>query len=89
MHDPIVQTVFFVFSGAALFATLALAARQSLLIAYILLGVLFGPSVLGLVSDPDLVRSISEFGIVFLLFLLGLESAAAGTCSAWSPRRPR
>jgi Kef-type K+ transport system membrane component KefB len=73
MHDPIVQTVFFVFSGAALFATLALAARQSLLIAYILLGVLFGPSVLGLVSDPDLVRSISEFGIVFLLFLLGLN----------------
>jgi Kef-type K+ transport system membrane component KefB len=71
--DPVVYTVFLVFSGAALFATLALAARQSLLIAYILLGVLLGPSVLGLVSDPELVRSISEFGILFLLFLLGLN----------------
>jgi Kef-type K+ transport system membrane component KefB len=29
--------------------------------------------VLGFVADPDLIRSISEFGIVFLLFLLGLN----------------
>ena len=71
--DPFVYTVFLVFTGAAVVATLALAARQSLLIAYILLGVAFGPSVLGLVSDPELIRSISEFGIVFLLFLLGLN----------------
>jgi len=61
------------FSGAAVFATLALFARQSLLVAYIVLGALFGPSALGLVSDPDLIRSISEFGIMFLLFLLGLN----------------
>jgi Kef-type K+ transport system membrane component KefB len=32
-----------------------------------------GPSALGLVSDPELIRSISEFGIMFLLFLLGLN----------------
>ena len=43
------------------------------LVAYILLGVLLGPSVLGVVSDPELARSISEFGIMFLLFLLGLK----------------
>jgi Kef-type K+ transport system membrane component KefB len=72
-HDPIVFTIFLVFSGAALCATLALYARQSLLVAYILLGALMGPSALGLVSDPELVRSISEFGIMFLLFLLGLN----------------
>lgn len=73
MHDSIVFTVFLVFSGAALVATVALFARQSLLVAYILLGVLFGPWGLGLVSDAELVRDISEFGIVFLLFLLGLN----------------
>lgn len=72
-QDPIVFTVFLVFSGAALFATLALYARQSLLVAYILLGALFGPWGLKLVDDPELVREISEFGIVFLLFLLGLN----------------
>jgi Kef-type K+ transport system membrane component KefB len=66
-------TVFLVFTGAALLATLALFARQSLLVAYIVLGVLLGPWGLGLVNDPDLIRDISEFGIVFLLFLLGLN----------------
>jgi len=74
MHqDPIVFTVFLVFTGAAIFATAALFARQSLLVAYIVLGALLGPSALGLVTDPDLIRSISEFGIMFLLFLLGLN----------------
>jgi Kef-type K+ transport system membrane component KefB len=72
-QDPIVFTIFLVFSGAALFATVALYARQSLLVAYIVLGALLGPSAFGLVSDPELIRSISEFGIMFLLFLLGLN----------------
>ena len=72
-QDPIVFTIFLVFTGAALFATVALFARQSLLVAYIVLGALLGPSALGLVSDPELIRSISEFGIMFLLFLLGLN----------------
>lgn len=71
--DVIVFTIFLVFSGAAVAATLALYARQSLLIAYIGLGVLLGPWGVGLVNDADLVRSISEFGIMFLLFLLGLN----------------
>jgi len=66
-------TVFLVFTGAALLATLALFARQSLLVAYILLGMLLGPWGLGLVDDAELVREIAEFGIVFLLFLLGLN----------------
>jgi len=72
-QDPIVFTIFVVFTGAAVFATIALFARQSLLVAYIVLGALFGPSALGLVTDPVLLRSISEFGIMFLLFLLGLN----------------
>ena len=72
-QDPIVFTVFLVFTGAAIFATAALFARQSLLVAYIVLGALLGPSALGLVTDPELIRSISEFGIMFLLFLLGLN----------------
>jgi len=62
-----------VFAGAAVAAALALYARQSLLVAYILLGVLLGPSGLGLVSNPDTVREIGHVGIIFLLFLLGLN----------------
>ncbi len=72
-QNPIVFTFFLVFTGAAVLATLALAARQSLLVAYIGLGILFGPWGLGLVADASLVRETAHIGIMFLLFLLGLD----------------
>jgi Kef-type K+ transport system membrane component KefB len=71
--EPIVHTIFLVFTGAAVLATLALAARQSLLLAYIALGVLFGPSGFDLVEDTDIAAEIAHIGIMFLLFLLGLD----------------
>lgn len=78
MHnDPLIYTLFLIFSGAALVATLALYARQALLVAYILLGVLLGPSVSGLVDDPLLIKDIGSVGIMFLLFLLGLNMPPA------------
>lgn len=73
MHESLVFTVFLIFAGAAVLATLALYARQSLLVAYMILGVLLGPWGLKLVGDAALVGEIAEFGIVFLLFLLGLD----------------
>jgi Kef-type K+ transport system membrane component KefB len=74
MHtDPVVFTIFLIFTGAAALATLALYARQAMLIAYIVLGVLLGPSGVGLVQDADVVRQIAHIGIMFLLFLLGLD----------------
>jgi Kef-type K+ transport system membrane component KefB len=73
MQQDIVHTIFLIFTGAAVLATVALYARQALLVVYILLGVLLGPSVLGLVSDPDVIRDIAHIGIMFLLFLMGLE----------------
>lgn len=74
MHsDPLVFTIFVIFTGAALLATLALFARQALLVAYIVLGVLLGPWGLGVVTDPELIGGISQIGIIFLLFLLGLN----------------
>jgi len=72
-HDPLVFTIFLVFTGAAVLATVSLFARQSLLVAYIALGVLLGPWGLGLTGDPETVARISHIGIVFLLFLLGLN----------------
>lgn len=74
MHETsIIFSLFLVFVGAALTATLALFARQALIIGYIALGVLIGPGVLGWVSDTDLIKDIANIGIIFLLFLLGLN----------------
>ncbi len=71
--DPILFAVFVIFSGAALLATVALLARQSLLVAYILLGVAIGPWGLALVAPAETVEEISRIGIIFLLFLLGIN----------------
>jgi Kef-type K+ transport system membrane component KefB len=73
VDDSIIFSIFLIFTGAAVLAALALFARQSLLVAYILLGGLVGPWGFQLVNDPDIIREIGNIGIMFLLFLLGLN----------------
>jgi len=71
--DSLLFSFFLIFSGAALLSTFALFLRQPLLVAYIFIGVILGPFGLRLISDPTLLTDIAEFGIIFLLFLLGLD----------------
>lgn len=74
MHnESLVFTVFLIFSGAAIVSTAVLYTRQSLLVAYILLGALLGPWGLGMVADITIVQQVGDVGILFLLFLLGLH----------------
>jgi len=71
--DTLVFTIFLIFTGAAVLATIALYARQAMLVAYIVLGILAGPWGFGFVNDPKLISDMSNIGILFLLFLLGLD----------------
>ena len=71
--DPLLFTFFLIFTSAAVLATLALYTRQPMIITYIAAGILLGPSVTGLVSDPTIISNVSTIGIIFLLFLLGLD----------------
>jgi Kef-type K+ transport system membrane component KefB len=64
---------FLIFTGAAVFASVALFTRQPLIIAYIALGACIGPYGLSMVTDLDLLSDIGHVGIIFLLFLLGLD----------------
>ena len=74
MHaDAFVQLIFLIFTGAAVIATAALYARQALPVAYIVLGVALGPSGFALVGNIEILEGMAEFGIIFLLFLLGLN----------------
>jgi Kef-type K+ transport system membrane component KefB len=74
MHDDaFFYTIFLIFTGAALLSTLVLYTRQSLLVAYILLGALLGPWGLKWVPELSAIQQVGEVGIVFLLFLLGLH----------------
>jgi K+:H+ antiporter len=56
---------------------LAVAACRSLglppIIGYLGAGVVLGPHALGLVADTESVRALAEFGVVFLMFSIGLE----------------
>ena len=71
--DTLVFSFFLIFTGAALVSTLALYTRQSLLVGYILLGMLLGPWSLKWVGSSTVFQQIGEVGIIFLLFLLGLN----------------
>ena len=71
--NTIVYSIFLIFTGAAVFATLALFARQAMIVGYIILGILLGPWGLALVDDASLIKDISKIGIMFLLYLLGLD----------------
>ncbi|HEX6827417.1 MAG TPA: monovalent cation:proton antiporter-2 (CPA2) family protein [Burkholderiales bacterium] len=53
-------------------------------LAYLVAGMAIGPSGLALVSDVEEVRQIAEFGVVLLLFVIGLELLPA---RLWQMRR--
>ena len=72
-QDSLIFSFFLIFTGAAVLSTVALFLRQPLLVAYIVVGVILGPYGLEYISDPTLLTDIAEFGIIFLLFLLGLD----------------
>lgn len=72
-NDVVFYTIFVIFAGAALLSTLVLYTRQSILVAYIILGAALGPWGFNLIPDIEIVRQVGDIGIVFLLFLLGLH----------------
>lgn len=43
------------------------------IVAYLLIGVLMGPYALGVLDNSEQIRWLAEFGVVFLLFTIGLE----------------
>lgn len=47
--------------------------RMATIVAYVAVGALLGPSAFNLVDEPDRFHFLAEFGVVFLLFTLGLE----------------
>lgn len=73
MTQSLLFSIFLIFSGGAFVATLALYARQALVVAYVALGALIGPFGIGWIHDVTLVSEISQVGIIFLLFLLGMN----------------
>lgn len=73
MEHSLFFSFFIIFTGAAILATISLYTHQPIIIAYVILGFVVGPSGFQWVTDPDLLNEIAHIGIIFLLFLLGLD----------------
>jgi CPA2 family monovalent cation:H+ antiporter-2 len=57
--------------------------KQPSIVAYILAGILLGPHVFGIVTDQQLITRIGEFGVVMLLFFIGMEVVPEKLLSNW------
>lgn len=74
MHADILFQISVAIITATVFAFVAKWARQPLLLGYLAAGVLIGPAQgLGWISRPGDIETISELGLILLLFMIGLE----------------
>ncbi|MFQ5345157.1 MAG: cation:proton antiporter [Mariprofundus sp.] len=64
-------------AATVLAVALCLRMRLSPILAYLAVGVIVGPFGFGLVDDVEHIRIFAEFGVVFLLFSIGLEFSVA------------
>ena len=70
---PLVHDIGIAFLLSGLLAIVFARIRVPAVAGYILGGVLAGPLLLKLVTEPENIRTISELGFVLLLFIIGLE----------------
>ena len=73
MHQGILFDIGLAIFSATALAYVARLLRQPLLLAYIGAGLLIGPPVFGLVHSEETISELSELGLAFLMFIVGLE----------------
>ncbi len=72
MNEPL-PLILILLISAVLAVALFRAMRLPAMLAYFLVGVVLGPHTSGLLPDSEANREFAEFGIVFLMFSIGLE----------------
>lgn len=73
MDIPILKDVIIIFGLSIVVLLLFHRLHIPSIVGFILTGILCGPHGLGVISDIHAVESLSEIGIVFLLFTIGME----------------
>ena len=72
--EDLLVTLFLMFVAAKVAAEIFERLKQPAVAGEILAGVIIGPSVLQLVQPGELTNALAEIGVIFLLFLVGLET---------------
>lgn len=84
MHVPSEIIAAAIVALAALVCGVAMARmRQSPLVGYILAGVVLGPSGLELVKNREAIGTLAEFGVLMLLFVVGMELNLRRFVTVW------
>jgi glutathione-regulated potassium-efflux system ancillary protein KefC len=73
MEGNLLLAIFVLLAATVLLVPLAKWAGLGTILGYLVAGVLIGPYGLQLVSDSEMVHNVAEFGVVMMLFLIGLE----------------
>jgi Kef-type K+ transport system membrane component KefB len=73
MHSSVYQEVTLLLLATAVLGLIALRLRQPVIVAYILIGIVAGPSVLDWVSAHEPMQLLAEIGVTILLFVVGLK----------------
>jgi Kef-type K+ transport system membrane component KefB/voltage-gated potassium channel Kch len=73
MQDIMLWDIGLMIVAATILAHIARLTRQPLIPAYVLAGIIIGPVGLKLITDTSVIKTLSELGISFLLFIVGLE----------------
>lgn len=72
-----------IISASFLFGIFAHKLRQSVIIAYIMVGILAGPHGLGLINKVEEVNSLAEIGVALLMFVIGIEFKFSNIGNIW------
>jgi len=72
MHEGLLVVLLLLTAAVAMVA-LAKAARLPSMLAYLVIGVAVGPHALGWLKETEQTDRLAEFGVVFLMFSIGLE----------------
>ncbi|WP_420393785.1 monovalent cation:proton antiporter-2 (CPA2) family protein [Acuticoccus sp.] len=83
-HTPAYLSVLAFLGAAVLFVPIFKRLGLGGVLGYLFAGMLLGPSLIGVVRRPEAILEFSELGVVFLLFLIGLELKPQ---RLWSMRR--
>ncbi|MCB1836716.1 MAG: monovalent cation:proton antiporter-2 (CPA2) family protein [Alcanivoracaceae bacterium] len=83
MHQILLNIAIYL-TAAIIVVTLSKRLGFGSVLGYLVAGTLLGPYVLGFVGDPESILHFAEFGVVIMLFLIGLELKPH---KLWSLRR--
>src|SRR6476646_10682258 len=72
MHDALPAALILLVSAVAVVVLFRRIAMPAIL-GYLIVGLVVGPHAMGLAADTENTRYLAEFGVVFLMFSVGLE----------------